>query len=223
MYTVSASGNSRDPAAEKKAVDAANSRVKMDALIRTRSEAALQAAAKDPDKGLDLVPDIPSPPKQAEVLGRIAQSVAQTDAAKTRRILARCIALLEDVKYPSDRVIPWDEVAAAAGAIHDEATVQVAIDHLLADAAELYREDSAADRPNRAWRENWPSTQAYRRAIIRVTKLQNVDAEPVLQKIADPDLNVLARITMAQTLLDRPVDNLQTFGGRTHAPQLANR
>jgi hypothetical protein len=89
--------------------------------------------------------------------------------------------------------------------------VQTAIDHLLADAAELYKQDSNTDRPNRAWREYWPSTQAYRRAMIRATKLMGVDAEFLLVRITDADLNVLARLVMAQTLLGRPYENFQTY------------
>jgi hypothetical protein len=214
VYTVSSSGKSSDPAAEKRAGDAMNDRMKMAALVNARAEAALVAAAKDPDKALDLVAEIPSPPKQAEVLARIAQSVGENDAAKARRVLSRCITLLDDVKYPEDRVLAWDTVAGAAIVIKDDAILQRAIDRLLADAAELYKEDSNTDRPNRAWRENWPSTQAYRRAVIRATKLLGVDAEPILQKITDPDQNVLARITMAQALLERPFDRFQTYGGR---------
>ena len=213
-YTVSSSGKSSDAAAEKRAADAMNDRMKMAALINTRAEAALVAAAKDPDKGLDLVADIPSPPKQAEVLARIAQSVGENDVAKARRVLARCLTLLDDVKYPEDRVIAWDAVAGAALVIKDDATVQRATDRMLADAAELYKEDTNTDKPNRAWRENWPSTAAYRRAVIRATKLLSVDAAPVLEKITDPDQNVLARITMAQALLERPFDRFQTYGGR---------
>ena len=68
---------------------------------------------------------------------------------------------------------------------------------------------------------NWPSTQAYRRAIIRATKLLSVDAEAVLQKITDADQNVLARIAIAQALLDRPFDRFQTYGGRQRDPQLS--
>jgi hypothetical protein len=166
------------------------------------------------------VPLIPSPPKQAEILGRIAQSVSENDAAAGRRVLSRCITLLDGVKYPEDRVIAWDAVAGAALAIKDETLVQRAIDRMLADAAELYKEDTDSDHPNRAWRENWPSTQAYRRALIRAAKLLSVDAEPILQKIVDPDQNVLARLTLAQALLERPFDRLQSFGGRQRTPQL---
>lgn len=193
--------------------------MKAAALVNTRAEAALAAIAKDPDKALDLVADIPSPPKQAEVLARIAQSVGENDAAKARRMLSRCIALLDDVKYPEDRVVAWDAVAATAIVIKDDGTLQRAVDRMLADAAELYKEDSDSDRPNRAWRENWPSTQAYRRAVIRATKLLSVDAEPILQKITDADQNVLARVTMAQALLERPFDRFQSYGGRQRQTQ----
>ena len=62
IYTVSSNSKASDSAAEKRAGDVMNNRMKMSALINTRAEAALSAAAKDPDKGLDLVADIPSPP-----------------------------------------------------------------------------------------------------------------------------------------------------------------
>jgi hypothetical protein len=213
-YTVSSSGGGSDPAAEKRALEAANDKAKMAALINTRTESVLAELPKDPDKALDLVAQIPSQPKQAEVLGKIAQSVSENDAAAARRVLSKCISLLEDVKYPEDRVPAWDNVAGAALAIKDDVLVQRAIDRLLADAAELYKDDTNNDRPNRAWRENWPSTQAYRRAVIRAAKLLSVDAEPVLQKITDPDQNVLARITLAQALLERPFGRLDTYGGK---------
>jgi hypothetical protein len=221
VYTVSSGPTkAKDAAAEKRAIDATNERMKLLALIESRGTGAIQAAAKDPDKALDMVAGIPSPPKQAEVLGRIAQSVAESDPAKARRVLSKCLSLLDDIQYPADRVVPLDTVAEAAGAIKDDKLAQLAIDRLLADAADLYKEDSDTDRPNRAWREYWPSTQAYRRAIIRATKLMGVDAEPVLVKITDTDVNVLARITMAQALLGRPQENFQTYGGRVRPPQL---
>jgi hypothetical protein len=215
IYTVgSGGGKVSDPAEEKRALEELNNRTKMTALVNTRAEAVMAALAKDPDEALDLVAQIPSPAKQAEVLGRIAQSVSESDAASARRVLSKCIALLDDVKYPEDRVIAWDNVAGAALAIQDDPLVQRAIDRMIADAGELYREDTNSDRPNRAWRENWPSTQAYRRAVIRAAKLLGVDAETVLQKITDPGQNLLARITLAQALLQRPFERLEAYGGK---------
>jgi hypothetical protein len=204
---------------DRKAAEALNERQKLSALIENRTMAAIEAAAKDLDKGLDLVPSIPSPPKQAEALGRIAEMTGERDPASAKRVLSKCVSLLDDVKYPDNRVEVWDIVAGAAALVKDEALAQRAIEKLLADAAELYKDDSNGDRPNRAWRENWPSTQAFRRAVIRATKLNGVDAEPLLVKITDPDQHVLARLTMAQALLERPFDRLQSFGGKQHPPQ----
>jgi hypothetical protein len=196
-YTVSG-GKTSDPAAQKREMEAMNSRMQMQALINARVQAALIAAPKDPDKALDLVAEIPSPPRQAEVLATIARGVGANDPAKGRRILGRCVDMLDDLKYADDRVTVWD---------------------IVADAAELYKEDTDKDRPNRGSRENWPSTQAYRHAMIRAAKLMQVDAEALLPKVTDPDLNVLARITLAQALLERPFDRMPSYG-RQHPPQM---
>ena len=211
IYTVSGG--------DRRQAETLNEQQKLRALIENRAMEALETAAKDMDKGLDLVPGIPSPPKQAEVLGRMAEMVGDHDSATAKRVLSKCILLLDDVKHPDDRVEIWEIVASAAALVKDEALALRAIDRLLSDAELLYKDDTNGDRPNRAWRESWPSTQAFRRAVIRATKLSGVDAEALLVKITDPDQNVLARLTMAQALLERPFDPLRSFGGRPHAPQ----
>ena len=218
IYTVGSDAKAGDAEARRSA-DALNNRMKTAALINSRVETALAALAKDPDKALDLVADIPSPPQQAIVIARIAQSVGENDATKARKVLSRSIGMLEDIKYPEDRIAAWDAVAGVAVVIKDEPTLQRAIDHMLDDAAALYKEDSDGDKPNRAWMENWPSTQAYRRAIFRAVKLLSVDATPLLEKIPETNQNVLARIAMAQALLERDLGRLQTYGGRRRPEQ----
>jgi hypothetical protein len=220
VYTVSSNGKASDAAAEKRGMEAMNSRMQTQALINTRAQTALAAADKDPDKALDLVAEIPSPPKQAEVLAVIARGAGGNDLVRGAHVLSRCIGMLDDLKYPDDRVLVWDLVAEVAGVLKDEQIAQRAIEKLLADAAELYKDDTDKDRPNRGPRENWPSTQAYRHAVIRAVKLMQVDAESLLAKIIDPDQNVLARITLAQALLERPFDRMPSYG-RQHPPQLA--
>ena len=108
VYTVSGG--------DRRSAEALNERQKLSALIENRAMAALETAAKDADKGLDLVASIPSPPKQAEVLGRIAEIVGGRDSATAKRVLSKCVSLLDDVKYPDDRVAAWDIVAGAAAA-----------------------------------------------------------------------------------------------------------
>ena len=79
-----------------------------------------------------------------------------------------------------------------------------AIDRGLADAAALYKKDPNADDSNVGLREYWPSTQSYRQIVYRAAKLFGPEAEPLLVKITDPDLHLLATIEMAQALLGRP-------------------
>lgn len=74
----------------------------------------------------------------------------------------------------------------------------------LEDIHSLYKADIDEQAPNEALRENWPSTQHFRRVVSMATRLYGVAAEPMLGKILDHELRLLAQIEMAQALLGRP-------------------
>ena len=78
------------------------------------------------------------------------------------------------------------------------------IERGIADAEALYKSDTNADSPNRAIRDEWPSTQAFRRTLYRAAKLFGPDASSYLVRVQDPDLSVLATIEVARALLNRP-------------------
>jgi hypothetical protein len=105
-------------------------------------------------------------------------------------------------------------MAEAAYRIKDDKLVWLAIDRMLANAASLYRFDTNADRPNRAWRDRWPSTMAYRRAVRRAATSFGLEAEPLLLKITDPETQLLVRIELASALLGRPRTEWRTTGGQ---------
>ena len=205
---IMASGGGKRPSPELEA------KIRLQALTASRVAAAMNAIQEDPDKALELVRAIPSPARQAEVLGAIARSVGEKDPGKAKSVLRQSIAMLDEIKNPGERVATWDAVAEAAHQINDDATVRQALDRTLADAAELLKSDSEAGQPNFVPREYWPSTQAYRRVVARAAKCFGVDAEPILEKIADPDVNLLARIELAQALLGRPLDINQSYAPR---------
>ncbi len=146
---------------------------------------------------------------QADVLAKIANS------ASDKGLLSQCISMLDDIKDPADRVSAWTIVAEAAHKINDDKLSWQAIDRAMADATALYKLDADEDSPNKALREYWPSTQAYRRIVITAAKLFGVDAEPLLLRITDPDLALLARVEMAQALLERPHDSWSTSVSRS--------
>jgi hypothetical protein len=79
------------------------------------------------------------------------------------------------------------------------------------DAATLYKLDTDKVTPNLAPSEFRPSTQAYRHIVSRATNLFGVNAEPLLMKIRDPDLALLAEIEMASTLLGTPSNGSSTL------------
>ncbi len=199
---------------DKQAADRMKQQGRAQALTETIASSALNAVREDPDKAISLAQTIPAPARRAEILGSIARSVAGKDPDKARGALDKCITLLDEIKNPNDRVAAWDSVADAAHQIKDEKLTSRAIDRALADAAELYKQEEDVEVPNVFLREYWPSTQGYRRAIMRATAILGVDAEPLLLKIVDPELNLFARIAMAQALLGRSQERFPTFPPR---------
>lgn len=131
--------------------------------------------------------------------------MAEKDPAQARNVINKCIDTMKEIKDPGERIAPWDAILDAAALIKDEPLIRETLDRALADAAALYKLDAAVskDRDNVALPEYWPSTTAYRRIVMRAAKILQTDAEPLLHKIADPNLNLLARIAMAQALLGR--------------------
>ncbi len=172
-------------------------------LTQNIAQAALNTVASDPDKAVTLARSVPAAPRRAEVLASIASQVAEKDSAMAKKLVNDCFALLDEIKIPDDRIAAWDSMADAAHRVGDDQLVWKILDRALSDAGELAKKYMPDENQNIVLREYWPSTQAYRRAVTRATKIFGVDAEPLLLKIADPDINLLARISMAQALLGR--------------------
>jgi hypothetical protein len=96
------------------------------------------------------------------------------------------------------------DIAEAAHKIKDEERARLAINKALTGATALYKADINSDATNEALREYWPSTQSYRRIIYRAAAMYGPDAEYILPTITDPDLQLLASIEMARSLLKKP-------------------
>ncbi len=185
-------------------------RQQMEGIARSRAAEAMEVARQDPQTALSLVRAIPSPAIQAQVLGSIARSVSEKDPTTAKSVLDQCIHILNELKDPRERMQSWEIVAEAAYRAKEEQRAREAIDRGMSDAAELYKRDADAERGNSALREYWPSTQSYRRLVHRAATLFGPDAEQLLTKITDPELALLARIEMAQSLLGRATSATQT-------------
>jgi len=197
--------------------------VSLDRLLEMRQRAQAESAAQsaiamfdtNPGTALWVTGSIEIPAIRAQTLGIMASAASKKDPETARSVLGQCISMLKDVKDPGDRVDTWTQVAQAAWNIKDEKQAWEAIDRGIEDATALYKLDADEDSPNLALREYWPSTQAYRRIVSCATRLFGVDAEPLLLKIRDPDLALLAQIEMASTLLGKPGHHSNTMISRT--------
>jgi hypothetical protein len=197
---------------DKASVEKGGAAMQSRAIAQTRALAALKALREDPQKALDMVSSIPDPARQAEVLAAVARTVSEADPGRAKAVLNKCIALLKDIQDPGDRAATWDAIADGAHLIKDDEMAQDILEKALADAQKMQKLEEAGISPdNRVPRENWPSTQSYLRVIHRATKMLGVDAEPILNRITDPDLQILARVEMAQALLGRQHGNWRTI------------
>ena len=196
-----------------------DSRERLNAIARARVAEALAVLKSDPQQAMSLVRGIPVPAMRAEVLGSVARSVSEKDPATAKSVLDQTIDILKDIQNPADRIRVWDIVAEAAHRAKEDQRAWEALDRGLADAAALYKQDTDVETPNEALREYWPSTQSYRRLVSRAAKLFGPEAEPLLAKITDPDIALLARIEMAQSLLGREASANETYVSRSGGRQ----
>ena len=74
------------------------------------------------------------------------------------------------------------------------------LDHAL----ERFREDTDRSGPNRAPRECWPSTEAFRTILYSAGKRLGRDAAIYLDRIPDTDLRLFAQIELAAALAGLP-------------------
>jgi hypothetical protein len=77
-------------------------------------------------------------------------------------------------------------------------------DRPLEEALVRYREDTAADAPNRSMREFWPSTCLFREVLYAAGKRLGEGAAALLDRIPDRDARLFAEIEFAGALAGLP-------------------
>ena len=158
-------------------------------------------------KAFYLVKTISDADSRAQFYAMALDDDVKDDPTLMKLVVSEILATAKDVKDPVARAELWSNLGAAAHAKHDDKLATEAFDKALDSAGEIYKRDSNPDEPNMGLRDEWPSTNAYRKVTIGVTKAFGVDAGWILTRISDPDIAVYARIEMAQALLERPHEN----------------
>lgn len=83
----------------------------------------------------------------------------------------------------------------------DEAAAKRAILKGLALCSKLYDADANADDPNKALKAFWASTDSYRALLRQSAKISAPWAIELLNEITDPEIKVVAQISLASTWL----------------------
>ncbi len=166
-------------------------------------------------KYLEIARAIKTPAVRLELLSSLVSGAAASDPVTARSLLSECMELLKGSRDPALRSQVWASLAEAAHQIHDDDLAREALDQAFDDAALLVKLDLDPDEPNSGPRDMWPSTNAYRRIVISGVKMFGVNAETLLARVEDRDLNLFARVEMAQALLDRPHHMWRNWSGKT--------
>lgn len=166
-------------------------------------------------KYLEVARAVKTPAVRLELLASVISGAAASDPGSARSVLSECIDLLQGTKDPILRSQAWASLAEAAHHIHDDDLARASLDHAFDDASLLYKLDLDPDEPNPGPRDMWPSTNAYRKIVISGVKIFGIHAETLLARIEDRDLNLFARVEMAQALLDRPHNMWMVWSGKT--------
>jgi hypothetical protein len=203
----SGKGSQRDPEAEARMV--------RDGMQQARYAEAERVARTDPDKGIAMARDVEDPAMRARLLGTFASAMAQKDAAAAKPVLNQCMQLLESIKSPNARLPVLMLIAEAAHRTHDDEQAWAALYKAVDAAAELHREDSDAEAPNKAPRDLWPSTQAYRTVAHRAAVLFGVESQAILTRIGDPEMTLLATVHLARGLLGKDRGDTSTSISRS--------
>ena len=174
------------------------------AFETARAQEEMRHLQKDPEKSLEAIRQIPSPQLRARMLATVASVAGSKEPPEGRALLGKVIAALEDMKAPEWRSSAWSTVAGSAAKLKDMELALKALEKGLADAKVMYKIDADVDDRNLAPRSTWPSTMQYKQLFYRAAMSLGEEAELLLDKIPDTEIQVMARTEMAAAWLNAP-------------------
>ena len=160
---------------------------------------AIQKAMQLPDTGVEQTGRSP----RADALGRIAlmwirqQPGVAEDAVKQMLKIAADYPLLAQSFY----------VLSAANIylqMNNKREASSLIERASGIAARLYELDTKSDRPNRAFKFDWPSADVWRACIVLQNKVNQALTAALLQQVSDAEIRASIQITLANIRLGGP-------------------
>jgi|SRR5215831_3167642 len=159
-------------------------------------KAAVRKARELPDIGLDQTGRSP----KADVLARISATAMARRPAIADEALE---ALLDAIKdYPSFSQGYYFVIAA--GIYFRMSNIEEAnslIHKAMSIGSKLYELDTNSDKPNQAFKFDWPSSATWRACVLLEDKISPLDAASFLREITDPEIRAEIQVTLANTRL----------------------
>jgi hypothetical protein len=171
------------------------------ALETMRFQEVMVWHQKDPYKALEASRAIPTPILRQRAIVTIAMAQPADKPESAKPVLARCVDALAEVDDAGARAAAWAGLASVAQRLNDRDLALKLLERGISDARVLYKSDANPDNPNLAPRTAWPSSAAYRAIFYQAAKLLGADADTLVEKIPDAEIQALARIEMAAAWL----------------------
>jgi hypothetical protein len=171
---------------------------------------ALKKARQLPDFGLETLGRSP----RADALSRIAAMAFRKRpdiSAEALKDLARVIADFPPIAQSQYMLIG----AGVYLRMKDQANANDLVGKAFALGSKLYAIDSNPDKPNKAFKLDWPSAAVWRACVLLQDLIEPGVALDLLKQIKDPDIRASVQATLANTHLGVPIPvNLvrQQFG-----------
>ena len=165
-------------------------------------------AAAHPAEAMAQVPLISDADAQANAYVSIAHAAMKKDSATAHSALKKAMELAPTLR-PDQQVQTANSVAAVYQRMGDMESARATLEKSVDLAASVYKEDTNADDPNQAPKWYWPSTAAWRSAMIVATKLDATWAQGLLKAIPDDEIRALNQLAIASELLKIPMNRVE--------------
>lgn len=174
------------------------------ALEGLKVQQAMTALRTDPGKYLDIVREIPTARLRTRMIGTLAMYATGRPPEEGKPILEKCVAELKEVKDTSARATTWVTLANAANRLKEREIALKALEQAMIDAKEELQADADTGSPNLAPKSLWPSTATLRAVFYRAGEILGADAELLLEKVADLEMQSIGRVEIAAQWLGAP-------------------
>ena len=186
-------------------IESAAAEQQIEARLQERIDDILKKADADPPGAVASALLLPihgtfesSSPRSTALLG-IAEKTAAKKASVSKSALADFSAI-QDQLTPQE-MIGIDKLPELYLRLGDVDGAKKAVDILVKAADQIYKHDTNADDPNKAFKGAWPSTDLWRKAIQEAAKISPNLPEAIIDDLQDAEITAFETVAFASAIV----------------------